>query len=209
MTQYSEAYRIVQEYWENPATKKNWRNPINLIKEMNWNIIGYDDNSFFSPEGEAYSTYKSGENFIMCRMNIPQTRISYNIHHEVGHIVGGHPLRFDDIIYKSCKNKAKKKIETEATIIGRNIFLPAPILKKLIYTIGKNNLIKYLQYAYNLSKEYIKARIGNLKTDLNNIKFPENFFEDDFQIELDNAMHYLYYNDCYCYGINLKEIEMC
>lgn len=197
MIKYEEAYRIAREFWENPIVLKCWRNPIKLIEEMNWNLIPYTNQT---PLGEAYSTYKNGEFFILCNTSTHFNRITYNLHHEVGHVVGGHPVRYKNIIYQSCINWEKKKLEIEATIIGRNIFLPAPILVYLKMMYGEIKTKKYLQYAYYLSSEYVDARMANLAEDFKNMGLKISFFQDDLHFEFQNMSEFLEKGFCYCFG---------
>lgn len=205
--EYSEAYRLATEFWENPIVQKNWRNPLILIKKMGWELIPYNYKKIKELSKEAYSTYKENKFFILYNMNNHFGRITFSLHHETGHIVGGHPIRCGEVLYKSCKNSEKHFIEKEATIIGRNIYLPPPVIKSLIEHFGKKETIKYLQYAYYLSEEYVINRINILNEDLEYMLFDTISFKDDISIECENMLLFLTTKTCKRFGGNYETVK--
>lgn len=198
--EYSEAYRIASEFWENPLVHKYWREPLKLIKAMGWELIPYNYENINGISKEAYSTYKEKKFFILYNINNHFGRITFNLHHETGHIVGSHPIRCGEILYKSCENSQKHYIEKEATIIGRNSFLPPPIIKGLIEDFGKKETIKYLQYAYYLSEEYVINRINILNEDLEYMVFKDISFDEDLKSERKNMILFLNTKICRRFG---------
>lgn len=198
--EYSEAYRLAKEFWENPTVHKYWREPLKLIKAMGWEAIPYDYEKIQKLSKEAYSTYRKSKFYIPYNINNHYGRITFGLHHETGHIVGGHPIRCGEILYKSCENSEKKYIEREATIIGRNIYLPAPIIRDLINNFGENVTINYLQYAYYLSKEYTINRINILNDDLKYMDFGITSFAKDIITEHKNMTLFLITKTCNRFG---------
>lgn len=198
--EYSEAYRLASEFWENPLVHKYWREPLKLIKAMRWEAIPYDYEEIQELSKEAYSTYRKYKFYIPYNINNHCGRITFGLHHETGHIVGGHPIRCGEILYKSCENSEKKYIEREATIIGRNIYLPAPIIDNLIKSFGSKNTIVYLQYAYYLSKEYAINRINVLDDDLEYMHFPFFSLQEEIIAERENMRLFLMVKTCKRFG---------
>lgn len=198
--EYSEAYRLATEFWENPIVQKNWREPLRLIRAMGWKLIPYNYEEVSGLSKEAYSTYKENKFFVLYNTNNHSGRITFGLHHETGHIVGGHPIRCGEVLYKSCKNSEKHYIEKEATIIGRNVYLPPPVIKSLIEHFGKKETIKYFQYAYYLSEEYITNRINILNEDLEYMFFNNISFDDDILIERENMRLFLITKTCKRFG---------
>lgn len=186
---YSEAYRLVSEFWENKITQKNWREPLKLIKAMGWEAIPYNYEEIKNLSKEAYCTYRKNNFFVLYNINNVQVRITFSLDHEIGHIICGHPIRCGEVLYKSCENSKKKFVEVEASIAGRNIHFPAPIIQALINEFGKEETIKYLQYAYHISEEYAINRLNLLEedlkyTDLNNICFKNEIEKERINIRL-------------------------
>lgn len=175
MELYTNAYRLASEFLENKEIKDLWRNPKKLFQKMGWELVPYSifDNQKLSTE--AYSSYKYGRFFILYCENTYPARITFNFHHEAGHIVAAHPIIYGEELCKSCISSEKDCIEREATIIGRNIFLPANILR---YIVNNSNVdvetIKlYFRETYNLSVEYTNIRFSYLETDYNNMVYPK------------------------------------
>lgn len=192
MRNFTNAYALASEFIENPFWKTFWRTPEKLFKVLGWELIPYSkyDNPFLTTE--AYSSYKNGNFYILYCIENYETRKNYNLHHEGGHIIGAHPIRFGNILCKSSIDTEKKFLEEEATIIGRNVFLPAYVIKHVIINAKVNiNIIKeYFCDTYKLSRSYIDARFDFLEEDLNNMVYPKGI-EGEATKEL---LHFLKWN---------------
>ena len=195
MSLYKEAYNIVQEFWDNPVVKSNWRSPLLLIEKMGWELIPYNrfSNILAVKSGEAYAKYKDNCFYILLNVDVPYNRITYNLHHEIGHIVGAHPLRYENELHMSSKNWSRKKLEIEATIIGRNIFLPAQLIDSMLKLpfVDEVTFKKYLMAAYYLSRDYVDTRFLKLKDDLENIEFSDDFFQEEIEFEIKNYIDFI------------------
>lgn len=212
-----EAYRLASEFLENSVVRANWRNPLELIKKMKWEVVPYHNSDINKASKEAYSTYKRGRYLIIYNIDNYITRIGYNIHHEVGHIVANHSLRFGEVLFKSSDNSESQILETEATIIGRNIFLPVEILHHLQISYSNTTILNYLVDTYNLSKEYVQSRIDISFEDYKNMKYDPKDFEEDVNFELENIYHFTkdrshkkfhqHYKDLKAYNPYAKDTE--
>lgn len=176
MQDFSEAYRLTSEFMENQNVVKYWRTPLKLFKEMNWHVIFYknSDSSYLTAEG--YSCYKNGNFFILCAKDNPfKNRITFNLHHEGGHIVCLHTILYESTIFKSEEATTRVKLEREASLAGRNIFIPAYIVNHILenenydYEMVKN----YFCETYKISRRYMEVRFSYLAEDLKNIKHPD------------------------------------
>lgn len=178
MYNYENAYRLASEFLENSDVKRYWREPENLFKAMGWELISYNEferSVYPILSKDAYSSYKDGKFFIVYYKEQFQTRTNYNLHHEAGHIVAGHPIIYGNTLCKSSLNTENKFLETEATIIGRNIFFPARIVDYIIKNfknIKLEDIKNYFVYKYNLSYQYVNARFDFLEEDLKNMVYP-------------------------------------
>ena len=174
MFKYPEAYRLASEFLENLDVKRYWREPEKLFKVMGWELIPYGVFDYPELSADAYSSYKYGKFFILYFEGQVKTRTNYNFHHEAGHIIAGHPIRYGDSLCKSSVDNEKKYLEVEATIIGRNIFLNAYIIN---YILEQNRDIEkvksYFCEKYTLSRDYIDTRFDFLEIDLNSMTYPE------------------------------------
>lgn len=179
MYNYENAYRLTSEFLKNLDVKRYWREPEKLFKAMNWELIPYnssDRNNYPGLSTDAYSSYKDGKFFILYYKEQFQTRTNYNLHHEAGHIVAGHPIIYGNTLCKSSLTTENKYLETEATIIGRNIFFPAKIVDYIIKNsrnIELEDIKSYFVYKYNLSYQYVNTRFDFLEEDLKNMVYPE------------------------------------
>lgn len=172
---YYNAYRLASEFLENKFVQKAWREPIKLFDLMGWPLISY--NVFENPNlsTEAYTSYKHGQFFILYCSSNYKTRTNYNFHHETGHVIAAHPILYGDSLCKSCLDTEREFLETEATIIGRNVFLPAKII---LYIIQKEKskvdaVKRYLMNTYRLSSDYINVRFQYLEHDFANMIYPQ------------------------------------
>lgn len=197
---YPEPYRLLGEIWENKTVQENWREPLKLIKAMGWEAIPYNYEEIKNLSKEAYCTYRKKNFYVLYNINNVQVRITFSLDHEIGHIICGHPIRCGEVLYKSCENSAKRHIEIEASIAGRNVHFPAPVIHDLVTTFGKDKTIKYLQYAYYISEEYATNRLNVLDEDLYYINFEKVSFEKDIEKERLNMRTYLMTKDCKRFG---------
>lgn len=197
---YPEPYRLLGEIWENKVVQENWREPLKLIKAMGWESIPYNYEEIKKLSKEAYCTYRKKNFYILYNINNVQVRITFSLDHEIGHIICGHPIRCGEVLYKSCENSTKKHIEIEASIAGRNIHFPAPVVQNLVATFGREETIKYLQYAYYISEEYATNRLNVLDEDLKHINFEKVSFEKDIEKEKCNMRIYTITRDCKRFG---------
>lgn len=181
MTSYKRAYDLASEFLENLDVKKYWREPKKLFKVMGWELIEYSiwDNANLSME--AYCSYQDNKFFILyCKENY-KPRTTFNFHHEAGHIIGAHPILYGDNLCKSSIATEKRYLETEATIIGRNVFLPARIIDYIIKNFKGDILTikRYFVETYNVSWEYVNARFEILNEDLKYMNYPKWFYSEE------------------------------
>lgn len=175
MKKFTNAYTLASEFIENPFWKAFWRTPKKLFKVLGWKLIPYSKNDSPFLTMEAYSSCKDGKFYILYCVENYATRTNYNFHHEGGHIIAAHPIRFGNILCKSSINTEKKFLEEEATIIGRNVFLPAYVIDHVItYSKTSLDIIKeYFCDTYKLSRNYINVRFDYLELDLENMVYPK------------------------------------
>ena len=175
MRRFKNAYALASEFIENPLWCNFWRNPEKLFKALGWEIITYSTKDNPQLSTEAYSSYKNNKFYILYCIENYETRKNYNLHHEGGHIIGAHPIRFGNILCKSSINTEKKFLEEEATIIGRNVFLPAYIIEYILnHTKVSFNIVKkYFCDTYRLSKQYMDVRFEYLESDMLQMTYPE------------------------------------
>ncbi|WP_147368268.1 hypothetical protein [Fusobacterium necrophorum] len=173
---FTTAYRLATEFIENPCWLKYWKKPECLFKSLGWIVISYKRSEHHKLTNEAYSSYKNGKFFILYSCENYKTRTNYNFHHESGHIIAAHPIKYGNILCKSSQNTEKRFLEEEATIIGRNVFLPAYIIKYILIKTKNDveNVKKYFQEKYILSQEYINVRFEYLDIDFKNMSYPKN-----------------------------------
>ncbi|MCF0163601.1 MAG: hypothetical protein HUJ88_13670 [Fusobacterium necrophorum] len=176
MKDFTTAYRLASEFIENPYWLRYWRKPEDLFKSMGWIVIPYKKSEQKELTNEAYSSYKKGKFFILYSCENYKTRTNYNFHHESGHIIAAHPIKYGNILCKSSQNTEKRFLEEEATIIGRNIFLPAYVIKYILKKTEDNVEVvkKYFQEKYTLSQEYINVRFEYLELDFKKMTYPQN-----------------------------------
>lgn len=183
MFKYPEAYRLASEFLENLDVKRYWRDPEKLFNAMGWELIPYGVFDYPELSADAYSSYKNGKFFILYFEGQVKTRTNYNFHHEAGHIIAGHPIRYSESLCKSSADNEKKYLEIEATVIGRNVFLNAYIIK---YILEQNRDIEkvktYFCEKYTLSRDYIDTRFDFLDIDLNSMIYPE-WVENEAKVE--------------------------
>lgn len=183
MFKYPEAYRLASEFLENLDVKRYWRDPEKLFKAIGWELIPYGVFDYPELSADAYSSYKNGKFFILYFEGQVKTRTNYNFHHEAGHIIAGHPIRYGESLCKSSADNEKKYLEIEATVIGRNVFLNAYIIK---YILEQNRDIEkvktYFCEKYTLSRDYIDTRFDFLDIDLNSMIYPE-WVENEAKVE--------------------------
>lgn len=183
MTSYKRAYDLASEFLENLDVKRYWREPEKLFKAMRWELIEYSIWDNVNLTMEAYCSHRDNNFFILyCKENY-KPRITFNFHHEAGHIIAGHPILYGNTLCKSSTDTEKKYLEVEATIIGRNIFLNAYIIN---YILEQNRDIEkvksYFCEKYTLSRDYIDARFDFLEIDLNSMTYPE-WVENEAKVE--------------------------
>ena len=197
---YPEPYRLASEIWENKIVQKNWREPLKLIKAMGWETIPYDYEEIINLSKEAYCTYRKRNFYILYNINNVQVRITFSLDHEIGHVVCGHPIRCGEVLYKSCENSKKRHIEVEASIAGRNIHFPAPVIQYLVANFGRENTIKYLQHAYYISEEYATNSLNVLAEDLKYMNFQYISFKEEIEKEKMNIRLFLITKNCHRFG---------
>ena len=150
---------------------------------MGWELIPYGVFDYPELSADAYSSYKYGKFFILYFEGQVKTRTNYNFHHEAGHIIAGHPIRYGDSLCKSSADNEKKYLEIEATLNGRNVFLNSYIIN---YILEQNRDIEkvktYFCEKYTLSRDYIDTRFDFLEIDLNSMTYPE-WVENEAKVE--------------------------
>lgn len=197
---YGEAYRLTSELWQNPIILKNWREPLNIIKNLGCEVVPYNYQKVKHLSKEGYCTYRNGKFFVAFNVNNVLVRITFTIDHELGHIVCSHPIRSGNILCQSCSSIRKKHIETEASLAGRNIHFPAPIITSLEKSFGRNATIRYLQYAYYISEDYATNRMNILSEDLYYMNFDDINFEAEIKKEKENMIAFLVTGTCNRFG---------
>ena len=177
MEEFVTSYKLASDFINNNDNwVLYWRNPILLFKSLGWEVIPYKKEDWKNLSIEAYSSYKY-DNFhiLYCEDNY-STRINYNFHHEGGHIISAHPILYPDVLCKSSKDTEKQFLEISATVVGRNVFLPAFIINHIIecYPHLDISIIKeYFRETYCLSKQYINIRFKFISKDLKNMSYPK------------------------------------
>lgn len=201
MYKYNNAYKLISDFLENKKCYKHWRSPKIFISIMNWKLYEYSKKVYETKHfteyltTDAYSYYKNGMFFILLCKECTPKRKTFNLHHEVGHIIAGHSI-INNSIYGHYNNIKNTPFEIEATIIGRNIFFNAKIFKNLQNYIKNDKLFKrYLNKLYQFSYDYINARLDYIDIDIENINFPSWVDEDcSNEIELFEEWYRMEYN---------------
>lgn len=186
--EYREAYRMASEFLEGEIWRKYWRYPLFLLDQLRCEICPYakNDKKFFEDWkniiktetlGEGYCARRDGVTYILYQQDNPcPERKTYVFHHEGGHVIGVHSILYKDILLSN--DKQKDKLEDEATIIGRNVFLPAYIIKHLLKSFDYEIVKKYYNKVYHVSKQYFDVRFKHLEKDLRNMIYPECIKEE-------------------------------
>ena len=186
--EYKEAYRVASDFLEGEIWRKYWRDPLSLLKELRCEIYSYSKENesllkkwspFINIDslGEGYCVRKDGVTYILYREDNPcPERKTYVFHHERGHTVGAHSILHKDILLSN--NRQKDKLEDEATIIGRNVFLPAFVIKYLLKYFDYEIVKRYYNKVYHVSKQYFDVRCNYLDRDYENMIYPECIREE-------------------------------
>lgn len=182
MEEFRSSYEIASDFInDNPNWVLHWRNPIQLFESLGWEVIPYKKSEYEKLSIEAYSSYKHNNFYILYCEDNYVTRTTYNLHHEGGHVISAHPILFPEVLCKSSKDTEKHYLESSATIVGRNVFLPAFIIDyiiKNVNNIDESCIKEYFRETYKVSKQYINVRFEYLEKDLKNMRYPREIYKE-------------------------------